>query len=70
MAVPKRKVTPSKRNMRRAHQRLKSPSFVLDKDSGELARPHHINLKTGQYNGRHVIDIKTKNDEDEEADAA
>ena len=35
MAVPKRKTTPSKRNMRRSHHRVKSINIVEDKKSGE-----------------------------------
>ena len=58
MAVPKRKTTPSKRGMRRAHDRLATPTFIEDADSGELRRPHHIDLKTGVYRGRQVLDPK------------
>ncbi len=60
MAVPKSKVSPSRRGMRRAHDSLKSSSYVEDKDTGELHRPHHIDLKTGMYKGREVL--KTKSD--------
>ena len=55
MAVPRNKVTRSKRNMRRAHDRLKRATYVEDKDSGELHRPHHIEPKTGTYRGRQVL---------------
>ncbi|MGZ8362803.1 MAG: 50S ribosomal protein L32 [Caulobacteraceae bacterium] len=58
MAVPKRKVSPSRRNMRRSHDALKSNTYVEDKDSGELRRPHHIDLKAGTYKGRQVIVAK------------
>ena len=58
MAVPKRKVTPAKRGMRRSHDRLKGESYIEDKDSGELRRPHHIDLKTGKYRGRQVLEPK------------
>lgn len=57
MAVPKRKTSPSKRGMRRAHDALKSATYRED-DDGELHRPHHINLKTGSYRGRQVIETK------------
>ena len=56
MAVPKRKTSPSRRNMRRSHHSLKPNSFVEDKDTGEMRRPHHIDLKTGMYNGRQVLE--------------
>ena len=58
MAVPKRKTTPSKRGMRRSADALARPTYVEDKDSGELRRPHHIDLKTGMYRGRQVIEPK------------
>jgi len=63
MAVPKSKITRMKRGFRRSHDALKAPVYVEDKDSGELHRPHHINLKTGEYNGRVVL--KPKDDDDE-----
>ncbi len=58
MAVPKRKVTRSKRDMRRAHDALRLDAYVEDKTTGELHRPHHIDLKTGMYKGRQVIKVK------------
>jgi large subunit ribosomal protein L32 len=58
MAVPKRKVSPSRRNMRRAHDSLGTNAYVEDKDTGELKRPHHIDLKTGTYRGRQVLTPK------------
>ena len=58
MAVPKRKVSPSRRNMRRAHHALGPNSYIEDKDTGELKRPHHIDLKTGMYKGRQVLPPK------------
>ena len=58
MAVPKRKVSKSRRNLRRAHDVLKAPTYVESPDSGEYVRPHHIDLKTGMYKGRQVIEVK------------
>ncbi len=58
MAVPKSKITRSKRNMRRAHDALKRASYIEDKDSGELRRPHHIDPVTGMYRGRQILDPK------------
>ncbi|MCX7899715.1 MAG: 50S ribosomal protein L32 [Methylocystis sp.] len=59
MAVPKRKTSPMKRGFRRSADALKAPSYVEDKDSGELRRPHHVDLKTGMYRGRQVLRIKS-----------
>src|SRR5262245_43670405 len=60
MAVPKRKTSPSRRGMRRSADALKRPTYIEDKDSGELRRPHHIDLKTGMYKGRQVLKAKTE----------
>ncbi len=57
MAVPKSKISRMKRGFRRSTDALKKPSYATDKDSGECYRPHHINLKTGMYNGRQVLNI-------------
>lgn len=58
MAVPKRKTTPSKRGMRRAHDAIGSTAYVEDKDSGELRRPHHVDLKSGMYRGKQILEPK------------
>ncbi|AVT74600.1 50S ribosomal protein L32 [Rhodopseudomonas palustris] len=58
MAVPRRKTSPSRRGMRRSADAIKRPTYVEDKDSGELRRPHHLDLKTGMYKGRQVLKKK------------
>ena len=50
MAVPKSKITKSRRGMRRSHDAIDNDAYVENKDTGELHRPHHIDLKTGMYN--------------------
>lgn len=57
MAVPKKKTSKMKRDQRRAHDRLKATNWVEDEHTGEPVRRHHIDLKTGMYKGRQVIDI-------------
>ena len=59
MAVPKRKVTRAKRGMRRSADALNAPAYVEDKNSGELRRPHHIDLKSGMYRGCQVLEPKS-----------
>lgn len=58
MAVPRKKVTRMKTGQRRAHDALSAPAYVEDKDSGENRRPHHIDLKTGKYRGRQILEPK------------
>ena len=58
MAVPRTKVTKSKRGMRRSTDFLKSQAYVEDKSTGELHRPHHLDLKTGMYRGKQILEPK------------
>ena len=57
MAVPKRKTTKSKRNQRRSHHKVNKVNIVEDKKSGEYKLSHHIDLKSGLYNGKKILDI-------------
>jgi large subunit ribosomal protein L32 len=60
MAVPKRKKSPSRRNMRRSHDALTASSFNECPACGELKRPHHVcgNKKCSQYGGREVLKVE------------
>jgi large subunit ribosomal protein L32 len=60
MAVPKRKTSPMKRGFRRSADALSASAYVEDKDSGELRRPHHVDLKTGMYKGRQILEPKKR----------
>jgi large subunit ribosomal protein L32 len=60
MAVPKKKTSKSRRDMRRSHHALSVPTVIEDKDTGEFRRPHHVDLKTGMYRGRQVITPKAE----------
>ena len=57
MAVPKRKTSVSRKKMRRSHHRLTSVNIVEDKKSGEYKLSHHIDLKSGFYKGKKILDI-------------
>ena len=59
MAVPKRKTTPSKRNMRRSHDSIKDLNTIEDKESGEPRLSHRIDISTGIYNGRQILKQKS-----------
>ena len=58
MAVPKRKTSKSSRNKRRSHHRLSPINIIEDKKSGEFRLSHHLDLKTGIYNGKQILDPK------------
>jgi large subunit ribosomal protein L32 len=57
MAVPKRKVTRSRRNMRRGHDTLATSAFAECPNCGELKRPHHVCDHCGHYDGREVVEV-------------
>lgn len=56
MAVPKKKVSKSRRNQRRAHHRLGAASYVECPNCGELRRPHHLCAACGHYRGREITE--------------
>ena len=58
MAVPKRKTSKSKRNKRRSHHHISAINIIEDKKSGEYRLSHHVDLKTGLYNGKQILEPK------------
>ena len=62
MAVPKRKTTVSRRNKRRSHHKISNVNVIEDKKTGEYRVSHHIDLKTGFYNGKKILDIQSLNE--------
>ncbi|MDH5748678.1 MAG: 50S ribosomal protein L32 [Rhodospirillales bacterium] len=58
MAVPKKKTSKSRRDMRRAHDSLKSSVYEECSNCGELKRPHHVCSSCGSYNGRDVTEAE------------
>lgn len=65
MAVQKSRKTPSRRGMRRSHDKLGSATLSTDPTTGEVHRRHHISAE-GFYKGNQVIESKMVEDEDEE----
>jgi large subunit ribosomal protein L32 len=54
MAVQQNKSTPSRRGMRRAHDRLKNAALSEDPTTGEIHRRHHVSAD-GYYRGKKVL---------------
>ena len=59
MAVPKSKISKSRRNMRRAHDSLKYAALVECSNCGEIKRPHHVCAACGYYDEREVVEINS-----------
>ncbi|MFQ6091917.1 MAG: 50S ribosomal protein L32 [bacterium] len=55
MAVPKRKISKSRRDKRRAHWKLMAPSLVLCPQCSHPKLPHRVCPSCGSYRGRKVI---------------
>lgn len=58
MAVPKKKTSKSRRNMRRSHHHLASINTAECSNCGAVKMPHHICQGCGHYNGRQVLSVK------------
>ena len=54
MAVQKSRKTPSRRGMRRSHDKLTSPSLSVDPTSGETHMRHRVTAD-GFYRGTQVV---------------
>ena len=57
MAVPKSKISKSRRNMRRSHDVLSTAAQTECKNCGEIKRPHHVCGSCGYYDGREVTEV-------------
>ena len=59
MAVPKRKTSKSKRDMRRAHDAIKNlPALHKCESCGEMKQYHRVCPACGHYRGREVIEME------------
>ena len=60
MAVPKKKTSQSRKNMRRAHDALSVNAVSTCKVCGEVVKPHNVCKACGSYNGKKVIEDSAK----------
>lgn len=54
MAVPKKKVSKSRKGMRRSHDRVAKPKVTFC-SCGEPAMPHRACPSCGQYKGEQIV---------------
>lgn len=55
MAVPKKKTSKSKKNMRRAHDAITVPGMSTCPQCQEPKMPHRVCASCGTYKGKEVI---------------
>ena len=60
MAVPKKKTSKSRKNMRRAHDFLTPPTLSICPQCKAPKLPHRTCLSCGTYKGKEVIDLSKK----------
>lgn len=65
MAVQQNRKTPSKRGMRRSHDRLSAAALSEEAATGETHRRHHVSPE-GFYRGRQVIEVAPEFEDDED----
>jgi large subunit ribosomal protein L32 len=67
MAVQQNRKTRSRRDMRRSHDSLGTPTLSEERETGEIHRRHHVSAE-GFYRGRQVVDVAEDVDLDEDED--
>ena len=59
MAVPKRKVSKSRRDLRRSNNsKLAAPELVRCSKCGELKLAHRVCKACGTYNGKEIVKVE------------
>jgi large subunit ribosomal protein L32 len=58
MALPKKKKSKSKRDMRRAHDHIRMPNTSFCPQCHEPVLPHHVCLQCGTYKGKTLIEAE------------
>lgn len=58
MATPFRKVSKTRKRMRRSHFKLTQPGLVKCAHCGEMIKQHIVCPHCGYYDGKQVINVK------------
>lgn len=59
-AVPFRKVSKTRKRMRRSHNALELPGMVKCPTCGEMIKPHRVCAKCGSYKGKTIVNSEEK----------
>ena len=60
MAVPFRRTSKTKKRMRRTHLKKDAPTMTTCPKCGEVIKPHRACTKCGNYKGKEVIEVTSK----------
>ncbi len=59
-AVPFRKVSKTRKRMRRAHNAMEVPGMTKCSNCGEIIKPHRVCPNCGNYKGKTVVEVEEK----------
>ncbi len=59
-AVPFRKVSKTRKRMRRSHNAIDVPGMIKCPNCGEMIKAHRVCPKCGSYKGKTVVDMTEK----------
>jgi large subunit ribosomal protein L32 len=59
-AVPKKKISSSRRGMRRSHDKIKLPQLSACPQCRAPKRTHHVCPNCGTYNGHQILKVTPK----------
>jgi len=57
MAVPKRRVSKTRKRKRRTHWKTSAPQLIECSKCGETKLPHRVCPECGDYKGKKVMDV-------------
>ena len=63
MIAPFRRISKTKKRMRRSHQALSAPAMVTCPNCGELTLAHRVCRSCGYYKGESVVAVKEEKSE-------
>ncbi len=58
MGLPKHKISKSRRDKRRTHQKKDVPNLATCPECGEAIQPHHACPSCGAYKGRTAVETE------------
>ncbi|MGI6325270.1 MAG: 50S ribosomal protein L32 [Bacilli bacterium] len=63
MAVPYRRISKTKKRMRRTHQKLKAIGMTKCSNCGAMIKPHHVCDECGYYKGNSIVEPENNENE-------
>lgn len=62
--APQRRISKTRKRQRRSHFRLENPSMMVCPNCGEVKLAHVVCKECGYYDGKQVLEIKSKEAEE------